>query len=176
MTKTRTSLFTLFGIAATVALSGCAHYYVGTSLPEKYRDVYVSNVRNESGQPMVEQEVARALFSEIRREGTLRIVSDESAASTRLDVKVVGYEQAPVRYNRDNTNLPDEYRMVLRANVMFTDLRATDPDKAVILEQVIEGEETFLRGTDTISARQRCLPEAGKDLAKKIVNECVNVW
>ena len=58
------------------AVPGCANYRLGTTLDPALRDVYVPNVRNESGQPGVEIEVMRALIKEIQREGTLRIDSE----------------------------------------------------------------------------------------------------
>lgn len=162
-------------IVTAALLTGCGHYQFGTTLSESLRDVYVPSVRNESGEPGVEHEVTRALLSEIRREGTMRIVP-EDRASTRLDVVVVAYKQDSIRYNRGNTDLSEEYRMVLRATATFTNLQAIDPDQAIVLEQVLEGDETFLRGIDTITAMQRCLPEAAKDLAERIVDACVSAW
>lgn len=172
----RISFWFFSTLIATVALlTGCGHYQFGTTLSESLRDVYVPSVRNESGEPGVENEVTRALLSEIRREGTMRIVP-ENRASTRLDVVVVAYKQDSIRYNRGNTDLSEEYRMVLRASATFTDLKAIDPDKTILLEQVLEGDETFLRGIDTITAMQRCLPKAAKDLAERIVDACVSTW
>lgn len=167
------SFFTL--IVAVALVTGCGHYQFGTTLPVSLRDVYVPSVRNESDQPSVEHEVTRALLSEIRREGTMRIVP-ENRASARLDVVVVTYKQDSIRYNRGNSELSEEYRMVLRANATFTDLNATDPDKIVVLDRVLDGDATFLRGIDTITAMQSCLPEAAKDLAQRIVDACVSAW
>ena len=155
------------------AVPGCANYRLGTTLDPALRDVYVPNVRNESGQPGGKIEVMRALIKEIQREGTLRIVPEERA-STKLEVVVVDYKQESIRYSTRETGLAAEYRMVLTANTTFTDLRATDPDKAVIMQRVAQGDETFLRGTDTITARQRCLPIAAEEMAEAIVDDCVS--
>ena len=167
--------FCLLNALIFVLVSGCAEYRLGTTLPAKLRDVYVVPIRNESGQPQVDLEVWHALNAEIQREGTMKL-SSEGRASTKLEVVIVGYDLEPVRYNRDNTKLPDEYRMVLRAHVVFTNLKEPNPSKAIIMDGVIEGDETFLRGTDTITARQRCLPAAGKKLANRIVEDCISVW
>ncbi|MGI5869868.1 MAG: LPS assembly lipoprotein LptE [Kiritimatiellia bacterium] len=166
----------LFAAAAALALlAGCGHYQLGTTIPENLRDVHVPNVRNESGQPGVEIELTRALIKEIQREGTLRIVPEERA-STRLDVIVVGYRQESIRYNRSRSNVSEEYRMVLRAQSTFTDLNAIHPDKAILMQAVREGDDTFVRGTDVITARQRCLPRAAEELAEQIVEDCVSAW
>ncbi len=157
------------------SISGCANYKLGTTLDPSLRDVYVPNVRNESGQPGVEIEVMRALTKEIQREGTLRIVSEENA-STKLEVTVVGYKQDSIRYSSRESSLSEEYRMVLTANVTFASLNAPDPSKAIIVQRVFEGDKTFLRGTDTITARQRCLPFAAEEVAEEIINACVSAW
>ena len=79
----------LFAAAtALTLLAGCGHYQLGSTISENLRDVYVPNVRNESGQPGVEIALTQALIKEIQREGTLRIVPEERAGS-RLDVVVV---------------------------------------------------------------------------------------
>ncbi len=163
----------LAGGITVAALSGCGHYQLGTTLPNALRDVYVPSVRNDSGQPGVENEVTRALLEEIRREGTLRIVP-EHRATTRLDVAVVNYQQDAIRYRREHSDVAEEYRMVLRAQVRFS--RLADDGEAVVFERMLEGEETFLRGMDAITAMQRCLPKAAKDLSERIVDACVSVW
>ena len=167
----------LFFAAATALtlLAGCGHYQLGSTISENLRDVYVPNVRNESGQPGVEIALTQALIKEIQREGTLRIVPEERAGS-RLDVVVVGYRQDSIRYNRSRSSVSEEYRMVLRAQSTFTDLNPADPDKAILLQAVREGDDTFVRGTDVITARQRCLPRAAEELAEHIVEDCVSAW
>ncbi len=167
--------FTCCLVAVLALNSGCANYKLGTTLSENLRDVYVPNVRNESGQPGVERELTKAIRKEIQREGTLRLVS-EDRAMTRLDIVVVGYRQDSIRYNRENTGVSEEYRMVLRATTTFTNLQEPDPEKAIILQNVSEGDDTFLRGMDTITAMQRCLPKAAADLAEQIVDTCVSAW
>ena len=165
----------LAAATALMVLCGCGHYQLGTPISENLRDVYVPTVRNESGQPGVETALTQALLKEIQREGTLRIVPEERAGS-RLDVVVVGYRQDSIRYNRSRSGVSEEYRMVLRAQSTFTDLNPVDPDKAIILQAVREGDDTFLRGTDVITARQRCLPKAAEELAEHIVEDCVSAW
>ena len=168
-------IFCAMTLLVLVAASGCANYKLGSTLAENLRDVYVPNVRNESGQPGVEIEVTKAIQREIQREGTLRLVSQDRA-SARLDVVIVSYDQNSIRLNNNNTDKTKEYRMVLKAEVTFTDLNAKDPGKAVIVQNVSEGDTTFIGGTDTITSRQRNLPVVAEDLAKRIVEDCISAW
>lgn len=167
--------------AAALLLSGCAsEYQLGTTLPEDCRDVFVPAILNESGEPRAAVEVRRALEKEIRREGTLRIVSDEASATARLDVTVVRYEQEASSYNRANTQSPSEYRMALTARVLFAKLpRAAAGETAEIpiygLKNV-RATETFTGGADAVANKISCLPKTAKTLAETIVDGCVGAW
>ena len=159
-------------VIAAVLLGGCVNYKLGTTLSEELRAVFVPTVRNETSQPMVDTELTRALTREIGREGTLRITSEERA-TTRLDVVVTEYRQDSIRFRNNNT--PEEYRMVLKATAVFSHISADGSGKE-ILRQTFEGDETFTRGTDTITAQQQCLPKAAEKLAEQIVDSCVSAW
>ena len=167
--------------AAALLLSGCAsEYQLGTTLPEDCRDVYIPAILNESGEPRAATEVRRALEKEIRREGTLRIVSDEAYATTRLDVTVVKYEQEATAYNRASTQSPTEYRMALTARVSFVKLpRAAAGETAEVPiygPKLVRGTETFAGGSEAVANKMSCLPTTAKNLAETIVDGCVGAW
>lgn len=154
--------------------SGCANYQLGSTLDPALADVYVPTVRSKVNQPDIEATVTSAIIKEIQREGTMSICDKENA-STILEIEVVEYIQNTLRYNSDDTNKAAEYTMTIKANVVFRKLSG-EPEKAIILERTYSGEDTFLSGMDTISARQRCLPDASKDLAEQIVDACISIW
>lgn len=168
-------------LAAALLLSGCAsEYQLGTTLPEDSRDVFIPAILNESGEPRAATELRRALEKEIRREGTLRIVSDESFATTRLDVTVVRYEQEATSYNRANTQSPTEYRMELTARVSFVKLPRKAAGEAaetpIYGPKEVRGTETFSGGSDAVANKLSCLPTTAKKLAETIVDGCVGAW
>ena len=167
--------------AAALLLSGCAsEYQLGTTLPADCRDVYIPAILNESGEPRAATELRRALEKEIRREGTLRIVSDEAYATTRLDVTVIRYEQDATAYNRASTQSPTEYRMALTARVRFVKLpRAAAgerAEKSIYGPKEVSGTETFSGGSEAVENKLSCLPQTAKNLAETIVNGCVEAW
>ena len=153
--------------------AGCGSYRLGTTLSADLRAVHVPTVVNRTSEPRADAELTRALSREIQREGTLRI-TDADKATTRLDVEITEYRQDSIRF-RNNTS-PEEYRMVLRAHAVFSRIVPDENGKTVIMQRTFDGEETFTRGTDTITAQQQCLPKAAEKLAEQIVNECVGAW
>lgn len=167
--------------AAALLLSGCAsEYQLGTTLPEDCRDVFIPAILNESGEPRAATELRRALEKEIRREGTLRIVSDEAYATTRLDVTVVKYEQQATSYNRTSTQSPTEYRMALTARVCFSKLPRAEAgetaEKPLYGPKEVRGTETFTGGSEAVANKMSCLPTTAKNLAETIVDGCVGAW
>ena len=161
------------GAVVSVVVSGCANYRLGTTLASDLREVYVPTAVNNTSQPLASAELTRALMREIQREGNLRI-TDEASAKTRLDVEIVDYRQDSIRFT--NNNSPEEYRMVLKAKAVFS---RTSPDaggKTEIIQRTFEGDETFTRGMDTITAQQQCLPRAAEKLAEQIIDACVSAW
>ena len=167
--------------AAALLVSGCAaEYRLGTTLPDDCRDVFIPAILDESGEPRVATTLRRALEKEIRREGTLHIVSDEAYAATRLDVTVAKYEQEATAYNRASTQSPTEYRMVLTARVSFVKLpRAAAGEAAetpIFGPKEVRGTETFTGGADAVANKMSCLPTTAKNLAETIVDGCVGAW
>lgn len=154
--------------------TGCASYQLGSTLDPALANVYVPTVRSIVNQPGIEATVTSAIIKEIQREGTMRIC-DKANASTILDVEIIEYVQDTLRYNSDDLGKAAEYTMTIKAKVIFRKITG-EPEKSIIFERTYEGEDTFLSGMDTISARQRCLPDASKDLAEQIIDACISVW
>ena len=165
---------------ALLLCAGCASSYrLGTTLGEELRAVYVPTVLDESAEPGVARAVDRALRKEILREGTLRLVPEDEAA-TRLDVVVTQYRQQAVSYSQHDTQHPNEYKMTISARVSFTRIprrQAGETEPVSIWSRsAVTGSENFIGGADSISAKTSCLPEAAKDLAEAIVDGCVGAW
>jgi len=163
----------MYVVVAVLGCAGCANYRLGTTLHEDFRAVYVPTVVNKTSEPRADAELTKALAREIQREGTLRITDGDKAA-TRLDVEITEYRQDSIRF-RNNTS-PEEYRMVLRARAVFSRVVPDANGKTVIMERRFDGEETFTRGMDTITAQQQCLPRAAEKLAEQIIDACVSAW
>lgn len=168
--------------AVAVLAAACAplaSYKLGSTLAEADRDVYLAPILNESDQAQAARELRRALEREIRREGTLRIVPIEEAA-TRLDVVVTGYEQDSIAYSSTDTDRPTQYRMALSARVSFRRLprpgAGTTNEVPIYVTPRITGTENFSGGSDSVAAKLSCLPKAAKNLSESIVENCANAW
>lgn len=158
----------------TIFSTGCANYKLGSTLDPALADVYVPTVRSKVNQPGIEAIVTSAILKEIQREGTLRI-SNKANASTILEIEIIDYDQTSLRYQSDDRGRTAEYTMTIKAVVSFRRHNSIIKDP-IILQGVYFGEEIFQTQMDIISAKQRCLPEASKDLAEQIIDACISVW
>lgn len=166
-------LHALFATALVALVAGCAsEYQLGTTLAPELRDVYVPAIQNQSAEPTIHQEATRCLLREIRRDGTLNLISDETSATTILEVIVQDFTMSAVAYQSNDKHTGREYRATIRAHVLFRQ-RSTGK---VLYEGTINGEEEFELIGDLTSAKRRMMPEACKDLAEHIVDACISLW
>ena len=55
--------------------AGCANYRLGSMLPADLKTVYVPTRKNETAEPLIEQDVTRAILSQIQMDGSLRVAA-----------------------------------------------------------------------------------------------------
>lgn len=169
--RTRITTWLGLGMLCMLSMVGCTTYELGSALPPDIESLHIPPVINQTGEPLLETEVTRALLRELQRDGTLR-VADAETADARLDVTLVKFETAPVRYERDDTRTAAEYRMLIAAQVHLT--RKTD--EAPMMQRVMHGDTTFQFFGDMATSKSTAIPDASRDLAHDIIESMVEYW
>ena len=160
----------LLAPVAAALLAGCAsNYQLGTTLAPELRDVYVMAVQNQSSEPTIHQTATAKLLREIQRDGTLNLVSDETSATTVLEVTILDFTMKATTYQSNDKHTGREYRATITSHVIFRK-RATGYEGNII------GEENFDATGDLNTAKRRMMPEACRDLAERIVDACISLW
>jgi hypothetical protein len=90
--------------------AGCANYRLGSMLPKDIRTVYVPTCRNQTPEPLIEQDVTRAILSQIQMDGALRGAS-ESDADVVLEITLNRFWLDPVAYEAGSASTANQYRM-----------------------------------------------------------------
>lgn len=157
---------------ATTLTSGCAGYRVGSQLPPNVRRLYIPTVENLTGEPLIENEITRALIAEIQRDGSLQIAPSERADAV-LRMRVRRFDLAPIAYRQRLRSEPDEYRLTLEASFVVT---RADSDAVVAEHPAARGEGTALRTADFSAAKRAALPIAARDLARDVTRKLVENW
>ena len=168
----RTLALSLAAGLALPRLCGCAGYRLGSMLPSDIHTVYMPTCVNKTTEPLIEQDVTRAILSRIQMDGSLRIAPEESA-DTILDVTLTRFWLDPVSYKSGDSSTANQYRMSLRASYVLR-RRA---DKSVVAQSAgVTGWYDFDFAGDMTSSKNIALKPAAEDLGRRIVNGIVQAW
>lgn len=169
--RTLFSRHLLFSIAGLALLSGCATYYVTSSVPEELRTISVPIFENKTGYPEFGVIATQYTLREIQREGTLSIAPLDSASLKLLCS--VNFEKHPVNFNRSYGSRASEYRYKLIASVTLVE-RSTGK---LLLDNVrVEAGTTFLTHDDMLTGMQNAAPRISKELSRAIVDMILALW
>jgi hypothetical protein len=158
-------------LAASLHITGCAGYRLGSSLPADIASVHVPAFSNDTAEPLIESDATRATIQEFQRDGTLRVL-DKDEADILLEVTLVDFELEPLRYDRDETKSAVEYRMRIKADILLT--RRVSGE--VMTKRRVAGETFFDFSGDMGTSKRTALPLATADLAHDIVESVVEYW
>ena len=163
-------------IAAALLLillsSGCASYQLGSMLPDDVRTVYVPTCVNQTTEPLIEQDVTRAVLSQIQMDGSLRVANADSADAI-LDVAIVRFWLDPVAYAKGESATANQYRMSIRASFV---LRRRADNSVIVESPGVTGCYDLDFAVDMTSSKAIALPPAADDLGRRIVNRIVQYW
>ncbi|MDF3129992.1 LptE family protein [Kiritimatiellaeota bacterium B1221] len=159
-------------VSSLLLFSGCSGYKLGSQLPKDISSVYVPTVRNQTDEPLLENEATRAILEQIQSDGSLKIVS-ENEADAILYATLTTYEIEALSYDSDNRSTPSEYRLRLGARI---EMVRTDNGQVLVRNSSLQGRDDFPLVGDLTSAKQNGLPGAAEDLARYIVAAVTEAW
>ncbi len=159
-------------LAILLLTAGCASYQLGSMLPPDIQTVYMPTCKNQTSEPLIEQDVTSAILSEIQMDGSLRIAS-ASTADTILEVTLIQFWLDPVSYQSGASSTVEQYRMNIRASFVLrkrTDQSVVDDSPGLI------GWYDFEFTGDMTSSKNVALRPTAEDLGRRIVNHIVQYW
>lgn len=159
-------------LLALLLLSGCAGYRLGSMLPADIRTVHMPSCINNTSEPLIEQDVTRAILSQIQIDGSLR-VADADTADSILEVTLIQFWLDPVAYAKDESSTANQYRMSIRAAFV---LRRRADNSVVVESPGVTGWYDFDFAGDMTSSKAVALRPAAEDLGRRILNRIVQYW
>jgi len=112
--------------AVTIILSGCGYtlYGMGSSdSAQAHRNVYVSVIRNDTMEPMLDRELTRSLKKEIMQDGRWRLTGPDDAEYS-LEGAVKSFKLDPLSYDPRERIL--EYRVSIKVSLVLKDASSGD--------------------------------------------------
>ena len=152
--------------------AGCANYRLGSMLPDDLKTVYVPTCKNETAEPLIEQDVTRAILSQIQMDGSLRVASEDDA-DTVLEIALTKFWLDPVAYESGKSSTANQYRMSIKASFV---LRRCADHSVVVDSPSVTGWYDFDFAGDMTSSKAVALRPAAEDLGRRIVGQIVQYW
>lgn len=152
--------------------AGCANYQLGSMLPADIRTVYVPTCKNQTAEPLIEQDVTRAILSQIQMDGSLRVAAEDNA-DVVLDITLTKFWLDPVAYESNSSSTANQYRMSIKASFV---LRRRGDGSVVVDSPSVTGWYDFDFAGDMTSSKNIALRPAAEDLGRRIVSQIVQYW
>ena len=149
-------------------------YHVGSISKADYHSVAVLTFQNRTPhpEPGLESQITGAIIKRLQADGTLRVESQDNADIV-LTGKITQYHRAPLRFMRDITSVPREYRITIAAKIEAHNGRTG----AVVLKPtVVTGSADTFIGVDLQSADFQTIPLVADNLARRIVSLLAESW
>ena len=163
---------TLAAALLLLLTAGCANYRLGSMLPDDLQTVYIPTCKNETAEPLIEQDVTRAILAQIQMDGSLRVASADDA-DTVLEITLTKFWLDPVAYEAGKSSTANQYRMSIKASFV---LRRRADNSVVVDSPSVTGWYDFDFAGDMTSSKNIALRPAAEDLGRRIVGQIVQYW
>jgi len=155
----------LLGVAATLALCGCAGYRLGpvNGQAAGARSVQIHPFINKTIEPRLTDAVTDELRRELQRDGTYRLDTHDEGDIVISGV-ITRYHRLELAFNPADVLTVSDYRLTLTAQVTARE-RSTGK---VLLDRPVTGYTLIRVGSDLTSSERQALPLLAGDLAKNV--------
>lgn len=171
----KSPLLALLSAALVFALTGCAGYHLGASVPKKMngiKTVAVPTFRNETLVPRLESLAASTVVAEFQNDGTFKVCSPEEA-----DVIVAGtiekIRRRGARSVRSDIVKQQEYTLQVTFN--YTVTRRTTGEK-IDTGTLIGQTSFFVSGNDVNQDEMQAIPLAIEKASQQLVSRITTGW
>jgi hypothetical protein len=167
----RTRFFSF--VISCLLLTGClSNYQLGSTLPPDIRSVYIPIAENLTEEPLLADEVTRAVLAQMQRDGSLEI-ENQNTADTVLYVRITDFTLQPLAYDSGDRLRGNEYRLRLVAEI---ELIRQSNGQTLARADSLRGRSEFELTGDLTSGKRQGTPDAAEDLARRIVATVTEAW
>lgn len=161
--------------ALTLIFSGCAGYRVGNIQGGDMKDVktiYVPVVKNESYEPNLPVITTDAIIRAIENDGTLSSSRQQGADAT-LEVTIKDMVRTPLRQDRSDIQVTQEYEVALKAVATLTNLRS---GKRIFTKREVVGKSKYFVQGNLQESERQVMPMAAENLAYNLTHLITEGW
>jgi hypothetical protein len=160
-------------LAALVALTGCAHYRLGTGTTPAFRTIFVEPVANRTLLPQAQAVLSARLRDAFARDGRVTLAASPAAADAVLVVEISDYRRDVGAAREDDTGLARKFNVTLGAVCTLRDNRTGRP---IFDRRTISAVREVFTDRGQIQAESYTLPLLAEALAQKIARVSLDTW
>ncbi len=163
----------LFCLAGILALSGCAHYHLGSGGKPAFKTLYVAPVVNASNLPQAVAVVSTELRESFLRDGRVALVNSADEADAILTVRLTKYGRSVTAGQSTDTGLARKFDVTLSAEASLRDNRS---GKFLFEKRPVEAVRQIYTDSGQLQAEYQTVPLLAETLAKNVLSATLDVW
>ena len=170
-------------LSAMFCAAGCG-YGTSSLLPAHIKKIHVENFKNsidivneapnaaiyKTYKPRLEQDITKAVIDKFIFDGNLKIAASDDADAV-LKADLIDFKREALRY--DEADNVEQYRIVIEVNIELLD---TKKNKTLWKFNNFFGSEEFYTSGSQAQSEASAINEAVDDLARRIVEQTIEVW
>lgn len=167
----RALLLSLGLAAASVSLTGCAGYKLGstTAFPAGQHSIQIGLIQNKTMEPRLIESLNNALRKRFQQDGTYKL-DTRGESDVVLTGVITRFDRAPLSFQPADVLTVRDYALGMAAKITVKE-RGTGK---VIFDREVSGRTTIRAGTDLASAERQAVPLLAEDLARNAASLIVD--
>lgn len=165
------ALLLFLGLAASVSLTGCAGYKLGstTAFPAGQHSIQIGLIQNKTMEPRLIESLNNALRKRFQQDGTYKL-DTRGESDVVLTSVITRFDRAPLSFQPADVLTVRDYALGMAAKITVKE-RGTGK---VIFDREVSGRTTIRAGTDLASAERQAVPLLAEDLARNAASLIVD--
>jgi hypothetical protein len=163
----------LLFVLGLLALTGCAHYQLGTGNALSFRTLYVEPVANKTMLPQSQALVSTRVRETFARDGRVQLSNSSGGTDATLTIVINDYRREIATGREDDTGLARKFNVTLGALCTLRDNRS---GKTLFENRPVTAVREVFTDSGQLQSEYQTLPLLADALAAKIAHTALDVW
>lgn len=158
---------------ALLAISGCAHYRLGSGAEPSFSTIYIEPVESRAVLPQARAILATQLRDAFERDGRIKLAGSPDTADATLHVVIRDFERDVASVRESDTRLARKFTLTLTTACTLRDRRTGD---TLFSDRVISTQRDAMTDGGQLQSEYQTVPLLAESLARKIAHAVLDVW
>lgn len=158
---------------ASLGLTGCGHYQLGTGTSPAFASLYLEPVANRTPLPQAQALLSTRLREAFARDNRIALVNSPDAAEATLSIAITDYRREVATVREDDTGLARKFNITLEVTCTLHDQHGRRP---VFAGRVVGVQREIFTDSGQLQAEYQLLPLLAESLARKLVHTVLDRW